>query len=737
MSLDFNTLCTKKDDFLEKFLKDPFRVKPTLDEAILISRKYGVGLHPSNLYYFDELSASEFIEFLEFLSKNMKFEKDGSSSCSSEKKREFEIIGIEHTLAKKDIKHNEKEINSIVIDSLNTSKILVNLGLIDYKKVTLSSFQKRIVELVAYISEYLSKTPQILLNECNELSIRDKAGTYIGARMGRPEKAKMRKQFNSETKSHALFPVGTAGGRTKNLVDVFKKEGAVEEHFRVYIDADNGEETIYPMSLDTKTPNKQKVFEKYTFRELKEETDESILFKKTTIDLNPYEKELRNILGPNVPYPKHVKGITDTINQHHTVEHLAKGFLRAINGVYVNKDGSIRFDMIEMGMTHFKPKEIGTSIEKLHKLGYTHDYLGKVLENKEQICEMLPQDVALPDCAESGDEFASDFVMKTGNYVDDLLEKLYKLPKFYNFKTKEDTIGHLLIGLAPHTSAGIVGRIIGYTNTQGCFSHPVWHAAQRRNLDGDENGVMLLLDGLINSSREFLPNRRGSRTMDVSLVLTAHLLLDQVDDEVHGMDIVSHYPLDFYRKNKTYCSPKDVKIEQVEKRVYTEEIGDRYLGYQFTHDTDNMNDTIMCSSYKSVPSMKEKLDLQLALGRKIRAVDADKVGALVIDKHFMKDIKGNLRKFGQQQFRCTNCNTKYRRPPLIGKCVNCKEPSVNFTISEGSVKKYVQHSFDICRDFNIDPYLVEVLELTQLRLDGVFGKDLEKQKSLSSFFGKK
>ena len=727
MAIDFNTLCEKKDNYLEKFLKNPLIEKPNLDEAIAISKKYQIDLHPLYLYYWNELSASELIEFLEYLKENFIVENKKSNISNLDKKREFEIIGIEHTI---------KNETSLEINEDNTSKMLVNLGIIDYKSYTPKDLAKQIKKITNYAENNLSKTPVEIINECNEIGIRDKAGTYIGARMGRPEKAKMRKQFNSETRSHALFPVGKAGGRTKNLVDVFKKEGEVEEHFRVYVDADNGEETIYPMSLESKTANKQKIFEKYTFRELEKETDESILYKKTTINLNPYEKELRNILGPNTPYPKHVKGITDTINKHHTVEHLAKGFLRAINGVYVNKDGTVRFDMIEMGMTHFKPKEIGTSIKKLHELGYTHDYLGKPLEHDEQICEMLPQDVALPDCVESGDELASDFVMKTGNYIDDLREKLYKLPKFYNFKTKEDTIGHLLIGLAPHTSAGIVGRIIGYTKTQGCFSHPVWHAAQRRNLDGDENGVMLLLDGLINGSREFLPDRRGSRTMDVSLVLTAHLLLDQVDDEVHGMDIVDHYPLEFYRANKEYKSPKEVKIEQVDKRVYAKTAGERYLGYKFTHDTSNMNNTIMCSSYKSVPSMKEKLDLQLNLGKKIRAVDADKVGDLVIDKHFMKDIKGNLRKFGQQQFRCTNCNAKYRRPPLIGKCIECNEPSVNFTISEGSVKKYVQHSFNICEEFNIDPYLVETLELTQLRLDGVFGKELEKQKSLSSFFGK-
>ena len=38
--------------------------------------------------------------------------------------------------------------------------------------------------------------------------------------------------------------------------------------------------------------------------------------------------------------------------------------------------------------------------------------------------------------------------------------------------------------------------------------------------------------------------------MDVSLVLTSHLYLDQIDDEVHGMDIVSYYPLDFYKAYK-------------------------------------------------------------------------------------------------------------------------------------------------------------------------------------------
>ena len=132
--------------------------------------------------------------------------------------------------------------------------------------------------------------------------------------------------------------------------------------------------------------------------------------------------------------------------------------------------------------------------------------------------------------------------------------------------------------------------------------------------------------------------------------------------------------------------------------------------------------------------MTDKLDLQLKLAKKIRAVDANQVGTLIIDKHFMKDIKGNLRKFGMQTFRCTNCNEIYRRPPLNGKCQKCNHASINFTIHEGSIKKYLNPSFKICEEYKVDPYIVETLELANLRIEGVFGKELEKQQSLTNFF---
>ena len=51
-----------------------------------------------------------------------------------------------------------------------------------------------------------------LINKISPFSIKDKSGLFIGARMGRPEKAKMRKLTGSP---QSLFPVGEEGGRLR------------------------------------------------------------------------------------------------------------------------------------------------------------------------------------------------------------------------------------------------------------------------------------------------------------------------------------------------------------------------------------------------------------------------------------------------------------------------------------------------------------------------------------------
>ena len=72
------------------------------------------------------------------------------------------------------------------------------------------------------------------------------------------------------------------------------------------------------------------------------------------------------------------------------------------------------------------------------------------------------------------------------------------------------------------------------------------------------------------------------------------------------------------------------------------------------------------------------------------------------------------------------------RPPLIGKCAKCGGKII-FTISEGSVKKYFEHSMNLDKNYNLPNYLRQDLMILERRIDGVFGKPDTKQVSLSNF----
>lgn len=387
--------------------------------------------------------------------------------------------------------------------------------------------------------------------------------------------------------------------------------------------------------------------------------------------------------------------------------------------------------MSEIPITAFTPHEIGISVEKIQELGYSRDIHGKPLIDLHQEVEIFPQDVILPGGREALDESADLVLLRVAGYVDELLEKLYHLDPFYKLKTRDDLIGHLVVGLAPHISCGMIGRIIGFSSTQGLFAHPLFHAAMRRDCDGDEACVILLMDALLNFSRNFLPDRRGSRTMDAPLVLSSLLIPSEVDDQAHGIDVVSKYPLEFYHAAEQMKWPWEVNIRQIKHNLNTES---QYEGVLYTHPLSNINTGVRVSAYKTLPSMEDKLRGQMELAEKIRAVSESDVARLIIEKHFIKDIKGNLRKFSLQKFRCVKCNEKYARPPLVGKCTVCSGKLI-FTISEGSVIKYLEPSISLAEKYNVPPYLKQTLELTKQRIESLFGKDKERQEGLGKWFG--
>ncbi|MEF8856004.1 MAG: DNA polymerase II large subunit, partial [Haloplanus sp.] len=339
----------------------------------------------------------------------------------------------------------------------------------------------------------------------------------------------------------------------------------------------------------------------------------------------------------------------------------------------------------------------------------------------EQLVELKVQDIVLSDGA-------AEHLLRTADFVDDLLTEFYDLLPFYDVEEREDLVGELVFGMAPHTSAAVVGRVVGFTSASVGYAHPYFHAAKRRNCDGDEDCVMLLMDGLLNFSQKFLPDQRGGR-MDAPLVMSSRIDPTEIDDEAHNMDVVREYPLDFYEATREMADPEDVDIEIAEESLETET---EYHGFDHTHDTSNVALGPDLSAYKTLGSMMEKMDAQLNLARKLRAVDETDVAERVIEYHFLPDLIGNLRAFSRQETRCLDCGESYRRVPLSGDCRECGG-RVNLTVHEGSVNKYMDTAIEVAEEFGCRPYTKQRLEVLEKSLESVFENDQNKPSRLDDF----
>jgi len=284
--------------------------------------------------------------------------------------------------------------------------------------------------------------------------------------------------------------------------------------------------------------------------------------------------------------------------------------------------------------------------------------------------------------------------------------------------------------MAPHNCAGVVCRIIGFSSAQGIYASPYMHAAIRRDCDGDEAAVMLLLDVLLNFSLSFLPQHRGG-TQDAPLVLNAKIDAGEVDDQIMDFALTYKYPLELYKAAELREHHSKVKIPNVKSAL--KEGKDPFVNLGFTHDTDNINSGVLCSSYKYLATMQDKLRHQMELVEKLRAADTSDTARLVIDRHFIKDMRGNLRGFSTQTFRCVECNEILRRPPLNGVCSFCGGKLI-FTVNEGGIKKYLEPAIELANKYEVPPYMKQNLELIKRYIDSIFGKDTEKQEALKKWF---
>ncbi|MDL5362951.1 DNA polymerase II large subunit [Halalkalicoccus sp. NIPERK01] len=246
--------------------------------------------------------------------------------------------------------------------------------------------------------------------------------------------------------------------------------------------------------------------------------------------------------------------------------------------------------------------------------------------------------------------------------------------------------------------------------------------------DGDEDCVMLLMDGLLNFSKEYLPDKRGGQ-MDAPLVMSSRIDPAEIDDEAHNMDVVERYPLEFYEATREMADPGEVDIRLAEESVGTD---DQYRGFAHTHDTSNIALGPDLSAYKTLGSMMEKMDAQLELARKLRAVDETDVAERVIEYHFLPDLIGNLRAFSSQETRCLSCGKKYRRMPLSGDCRDCGG-NVNLTVHQGSVNKYMDTAIRVAEEYGCREYTKQRLKILDRSLESVFENDKNKQSGIADF----
>ncbi|MEO2154954.1 MAG: LAGLIDADG family homing endonuclease, partial [Nanoarchaeota archaeon] len=1168
-------------------------------EALLIALFTNTPLHPYYTFFWDQINEKDLKTIKNYFDDNKK--EDELRKEIIKKAEELKELINKKEKNNKDfekikelIDYFTKEIEIIYNNDLKA--LLEKICLIHKVKGTKIVFN--LLEAVPLFFAYEIKEEDLkiaieneksfvhLVNELLPFKIEEKSGTFIGTRMGRPEKAKMRELKGSPD---VLFVVGEQGGKMRNLIEAHKKYGYVEAEVSTFKCKKCGKIQIYRRCVYCDSKTERVYFCKNCGFVKGKIENEKIFCDKCNSELKPYslqkiptEPYLKTAIKKInlMDYPDLLKGVRGMSSRDKIVERLEKGIACKLAGVKKNKDGTIRYDATQAPMTHFRPKDlVYTTIEDLKKLGYTHDIYGNPLERDDQILELKPQDVILPACNVCPYPGADEIGVKMTKYMNLLLENLYEIGKIYNVKEPRDLIGQAIVGLAPHTSAGIIGRIIGFSRTQPILAHPMWHAAQRRNCfykdtiiyllkekngkkeliieeigsfienllknkdykeikkekdtiliypkdnyyaisidnekkkttlrkvkyfmkrkeekwvkiklasgkefivtldhnvlvykeksftmkkaieikkndliptlanlpfeknflndkweklvkykkidvknlvnlslkeeegylvinksgkrnkikkeiklnnelmwffgiylaegyihenettyqvvlrnfdekikkkikeiiknlglninfdnegriiissrilvellkelgfgeklknkkvpewiffldneliasflagyidgdgsilvnnpkiyiysankklinqislllvklgiffrltvdkgrygkkllerykelnreskesivyrinitaidkdlflekikdylvakqekaikalqkkakkrisktdkeikiekigdyfiepvlevtitnekefsyslevdsykkiekvvtiqwnivtgqcDGDETCFMLASDAFLNFSRKYLPDHNGG-TMDAPIVVTVKLIPSEVDDEVHEMDIVPIYPKQLYLNAKEYKELDSVKIETIGDRLNKPE---QYFGMRATHYSTTLNEANPISAYKVINDMVEKVKLQMDLAEKLVSVDEGDAASLVIEKHLYPDIKGNFRKFFTQDYRCVQCNEKYRRIPLIGYCPKCGG-NIVFTISEGSVKKYLDIALELANKYNVKDYVKENLLSLKKAIDTVF-KGKSEATSLNKWF---
>ncbi|HKT21252.1 MAG TPA: hypothetical protein VJR06_01325, partial [Nitrososphaerales archaeon] len=279
--------------------------------------------------------------------------------------------------------------------------------------------------------------------------------TTIGIRVGRPEKAMVRRM---KPPVHGLFPVGYEGGPMRDVFAAAKAQRAEIEVVNLYCTRCNerrlaakcevcGEPTDPFMAC----PRCGATTQDNACPKCRAKT---LPYSKMNFDFRSRLEAIRSKIPHNSAKP--VKGVRGLTSVTKFPEALEKGIIRSRHDAYVYKDGTLRIDATNEPLTHFRVSDVKGDIPALIGLGYADDIYGAPLQRPDQILELKPQDIIVP--ADIGPD-----LVKMAQCVDDELQNLYGLQPFYSVREPRDLLGKIVIGLAPHTSVGVAGRIVGFS----------------------------------------------------------------------------------------------------------------------------------------------------------------------------------------------------------------------------------------------------------------------------------
>ncbi|MEW5955426.1 MAG: DNA polymerase II large subunit, partial [Candidatus Micrarchaeota archaeon] len=191
--------------------------KMSWDESLKLAKEHSVPIAPKHTLCWHDLTPQQLKELAEWLCAEGKpvyewFDFKELRVKNGKQKAFLEFLGLPHK-----IQQIEGE-ETIVAEKDKALSLLVPLDLLQNKTLSPEKFN------AAFSPE---KEALQTVNELAGVAVKKKAGVYVGACMGRPEKSKERRM---QPPVHALFPVGLEGGKGRDVVKAVRNLKARAEN---------------------------------------------------------------------------------------------------------------------------------------------------------------------------------------------------------------------------------------------------------------------------------------------------------------------------------------------------------------------------------------------------------------------------------------------------------------------------------------------------------------------------